>query len=209
MFIAQDIHQTVESCKNKILGFNSYHKITRVLNKAFGKKDLKFKFETFDDFPNNTYSFSGIYDLYSNTRFINLNVSSKSFDLALSESEWCEFKFLLSQVIQHETIHQNQWQNRVYEDGPCRLDFRNMYGSRNEEMEYLSDIDEIDAYAHDIAMEIKFYYKNRDPYECLSVINKLRKVPSYSLYKKTFRGVDWFLIRKQLLLKTYKWMPYA
>ena len=115
----------------------------------------------------------------------------------------------MSQVCQHETIHQLQWQNRESDEQPCTLDFRNLTGSISEEKEYLSDIDEIDAYGHDIAMEIKYSYPNKDPYEILKTIDSRRKVWSYIYYKKTFKGDDWSNIKNRLLKKTYQWMPHV
>ena len=76
-------------------------------------------------------------------------------------------------------------------------------------MEYYGDADEIDAYAHDIATEIKRYYPNRNPYEVLKNINKTRKVHSYNYYRRTFSKCEWGGIKKQLLKKIFNWIPHA
>ena len=115
---------------------------------------------------------------------------------------------LLSQVIQHETIHQLQYQHRDCHD-IAKLDFRDLRGSLNEEREYLADKDEIDAYGHDIAMEIKYHYPGKDPYNILKNISKVRKLPSYNYYKQTFKTTKWSMVKKRLLKKTYNWIKYV
>jgi hypothetical protein len=78
-----------------------------------------------------------------------------------------------------------------------------------EEADYLSEFDEIDAYAHDIALEIVHYYPGTDRFEILRTINRRRFVYSWRLYKKTFRDCDdWSDIRHRLLSKVYRWLPH-
>ena len=211
MYLSQHIDNVLESKKNKLVGTVGYYKFISILNKSFNSKDLKFKFESFSDIEEDYYTVSGLYDMAKDVRYVILNFSDRKIDFNLTEECWNSFKFFISQVIQHETIHQNQWMQRDEVVEPVECDFKILFGSssKEEEMDYLSDPEEIDAYAHDIAMEIKFFYKQKDPYDVLRNINKLRKIPSYSIYKKAFRGCDWNDIKKSLLLKTYKWIPYA
>ena len=211
MYLAKHIDDVLESKKSKLLGTSGYYKFVSTLNRAFNQKDLKFKFESFADIEKDFYSVSGLYDMSKDTRYVILNFSERTLDITLKEDSWNDFKFFISQVIQHETIHQNQWIQREEVVDSLDCDFKILFGSSNkeEEMDYLSDPDEIDAYAHDIAMEIKYFYPKKDPYNVLKNINKLRKIPSFSIYKKTFRGYEWDDIKKGLLLKTYKWIPYA
>jgi hypothetical protein len=209
MFLAESINDTLESKKSKLVGWNGYYTIVSVLNRAFGQKDLKFKLETFDYFEKDDYSVSGLYDMNEDKKYIILNFSSRHIDITLQPYDWNKFKFLVSQVIQHETIHQFQWTFREPYQEKLQLDFRNFSGSKEEEKLYLSELDEIDAYAHDIAMEIKFFYPKRDPYDVLRNINKSRKLWSYFYYKKTFRGDEWQPIKSRLLKKTFKWLPYV
>ena len=142
-------------------------------------------------------------------KYVVLNFPKQQKHYSVSNENWRDFKFAVSQVCQHETIHELQWQNRDTGGEPCTLDFRNLTGSISEDKEYLADIDEIDAYGHDIAMEIKYSYPNKDPYEILKTIDSRRKVWSYIYYKKTFKGDDWSNIKNRLLKKTYQWMPHV
>lgn len=207
MYLAKEIDQALEKSKPKLLGTNSYKSITYNLNKSFGKKDLKFRYETFDNFEENDFSVSGLYDMHTDVRYIVFNFASTTNKITLED--WRVFKFETSQAIQHESIHQLQWQHRDPGDDSWKLEFRLMQEADDDDPEYLSDVDEIDAYSHDIAMEIKFYYPQRDPYEVFRNINKCRKLASYNYYKKTFRNCDWLDIKKRLLTKTYRWLRYV
>lgn len=209
MYLAGEINEILESKRKKLVGWNGYYEITRALNGAFKQKDLKFRHESFKDFDKNEYSVSGLYDSFTNTKYVILNFSDKHLSFRLNNTEWEDFKFNLSQVIQHETIHQIQAERRPSDNEPVHLDFRVMSASPDEDKEYLSDPDEIDAYAHDIAMEIKYFYPKDNPYNILKTIDKRRKLWSYTYYKRTFRKDDWFLIKKNLLKKTYCWLPYV
>lgn len=213
MYLAGIINDVLESKKDKLIGKSTPFYICNVLNRAFKKiEPFKFKFESYTDYSKDDYSVSGIYDMDDDVKYIILNFS-KHKTFFLKPEKWNEFKFAISQVCQHEAIHQCQWS--MVTDPSIRsiekdkLDFRNMEGPISEEQEYLADPDEIDAYGHDIAMEIKYFYPKKDPYFVLNNINKHRKIWSYNYYKKIFKNEDWSEIRHRLLKKTYKWMPYV
>lgn len=210
MYLAPQINKTLFDNEKLFIGNLTYATITRRLGKIFNfPKDLKFKYETFNNIPENEFTVSGLYDMFFDKKYIILNFSNKLNTIELDKFTVEPFFFLVSQTIQHEAIHQLQWVNREPEDEVVKLDFRNFGGTLQQEREYLSDIDEIDAYAHDIATEIKRYYPNRNPYEVLKNINKTRKVHSYNYYRRTFSKCEWGGIKKQLLKKIFNWIPHA
>lgn len=211
MYLASQIDEILESKKDKLVGRSSYYYITGVLNRAFRKQvPIKFRFETYQDYGKEDYSVSGLYDMDADVRYVILNFPKSCKTFTVKENKWKEFKFSLSQVCQHESIHQCQWQHREgveFDKEP--LDFRDISGTKSEEKEYLADVDEIDAYGHDIAMEIKFYYPNENPYAVLKNVHRKKKLWSYKYYKNTFKGDDWSDIRYRLLKKTYLWLPHV
>jgi hypothetical protein len=210
MYLAPDINKVLIDNEKMFHGKLTYTTIVRRLGRIFDHpRDLKFKFETFSDIPENDFTVSGLYDMFYDKKYVILNFSNKQNTINLDRYTVEPFFFLVSQTIQHEAIHQHQWANREPEDEACKLDFRIMNGTIQEEREYLSDIDEIDAYAHDIAMEIKRYYAHRDPYEVLKNIQRTRKLHSYNYDRRTFSKCDWDKIKKQLFKKTYNWIPHA
>lgn len=209
MYLSTYVNEVLESKKDKLTGWNPYYRIVSALNKSFGEKNLKFRYERFDSILRDDYSVSGLYDMSKDVRYIILNFSNQHYDFRLPPNKWKEFKFLISQTIQHETIHQLQWQKKPEECEYVHLDFRNIASEGDEEKEYLAEMDEIDAYAHDIAMEIKFFYPRLHPHTVLKTIDKRKKIYSYSYYKRVFKKDDWSSIRSRLLKKTYNWLPYV
>jgi hypothetical protein len=210
LFLASEIDESIENARDKIVGNKPYHLITKALRDSFCERDLRFRFETFDDFEKDYYSISGLFDMHTDTRYVCFNFSSNHKTLNLQPHHWTEFKFQVSQAVQHETIHKLQWQHRdVYFESE-QVDFRNMEPKiDNEERCYLADIDEIDAYGHDIAMEIKHYYPNENPINVLNRISRTRKIPSYMYYARTFKGCEWTEIRKKLIRRAFKWIKYV
>jgi len=210
MYLAEIIDEVLESKKDRIIGSPSYSYLCYELTAAFALKDpYFFRYETYEEYGIEDYAISGLYDMGKDTKHIIFNFSSEQSQFAISEEKWKEMRFAISQVCQHESIHQCQWQLRdpdAYELEP--LEFRSVSSTIDEEQAYLSDADEIDAYAHDIAMEIKYYYPKKNPYKVLSSLTRHRKVWSYSYYKKTFKGQDWSHIKKRLLKKTFQWIPH-
>ena len=211
MYLSSVINSTLESKKHKLIGRISYYHLVDILNRAFRKNEaFKFRFERYPDIFVNEYSVSGLYDMETDIKHIIINVSQECADIEIFSEGWDEFKFSISQVCQHEAIHQCQWMNRIDDiDEMEPLDFRYSTDSIEETREYLSDPGEIDAYAHDIAMEIKHYYPNKNPYIILRSLRIRSKVPSYNYYKHTFKNTDWTKVRKHLLKKAYRWLQYS
>lgn len=211
MYLANKIEEVLESKKSKLIGHPSYFYICDVLTRGFRKVEpYKFKYETYTDYSKEDYSVAGLYDMETDKKYVILNFSKNCKTFNLSEKNWKDFKFSISQVCQHEKIHQCQWQHRDIsglEHAP--LEFRNKIETKEEEQEYLLDPDEIDAYGHDIAMEIKYFYPKKDPYQVLSNISRYKKIWSYKYYKDTFKGEDWSHVKHRLCKKVYKWMPHV
>lgn len=214
MYLAGLINDVLESKKDKLIGRSSHFYICDVLNRAFRKTEpFKFIYETYPDYGRDDYSVSGVYDMEEDVKYVVLNFSKSCKTFTIKPEKWKEFKFAVSQVCQHEAIHQCQWS--FVADPSLRsldkekLDFRNIEGTVDEEQEYLADPDEIDAYGHDIAMEIMYFYPRKDPFRVLQEIDRHRKLWSYNYYKKTFKNEDWSEIKNRLLKKAYKWIPHV
>ena len=209
MYLSKAIDNAIESNKHNFVRKQFYVELLDVLNNMLNEhKDLKVVIERFDDFDHNEYSFSGFYDMNEDIKYIVLNLSKKHRKFEMNTKMFKDFKFLLSQVIQHESIHQCQWSNRPEFKEPVTVDFRDngMGMSKEEERIYLADMDEIDAYGHDIALEIKYFYPRTDPIKVLKYAERYKKLTSFFIYKKAFKGIDWNNIRKRLIRKTYDWI---
>lgn len=206
MYLTTDIDNLLEDNKFRFMNESiTYKAMQRRLNKLFKKQhNVEFKIEKYDDFENDAISFSGIYDMFEEKTYIILNVSDHTDNIKVHK--WEYFKFLLSQCIQHEKIHECQWSFRSC-DEPCEKQWRESdKRDINDERLYLSERDELEAYGHDIALEIKYFYPNSDPMYVLSNINNYKRITSWNYYKKTFKGVNWLSLKKILLKKAFYWI---
>lgn len=212
MYYADVINEAIDILAPKFRGNVKYRSIVIRLNKLLGDNSLRFKIELVN-LPKDQYAIGGLYDMFLDKRYIIFYFSNKTDTLFLSDKRKHDFLFNISQVIQHETIHAYQWSTRDCNEPIEKVDFKKLFydTKKSEVEEYLLDPDEIDAYGHDIAMEINFYYKNKNPYEVLANIDEARKIFSYRYYKKAFRKNKhiWEKVKPKLLRKAYRWIPHA
>lgn len=210
MYLRGKIEELLDKNIDKLTGSISYRAFVGRLKKVFKDDTLCFKYQKYDGINVDDYSISGIFDMNKNKRYVVMHFSDLTDKIILNRFDYGHFKFLMSQTIQHETIHRDQWQYRPAVEGPVSVDFREKRSTNKQEIEYLSDIDEIDAYAHDIVLEMKYYYPGQDLFKLLKQLNKLKKIDTFKYYKRTFKNSEyWSLIKKLLLTKTYKWITYA
>lgn len=119
------------------------------------------------------------------------------------------FIFLLHQTIQHELVHKHQFSNRGVDNFYTHHFYFTSGSSKSSpaKMEYLAMVEEIDAYAHDLALEIKYSYPFCNPKQILKSIGNFPELDTWKMYSKTFKGARWVHVRNELLRKTYKWLP--
>lgn len=207
MKLSKEIDKLLERNKKKLSVTHDFHNFSVVLRKVLKKYDVT---EVTVDgiFDTSVYVFGGEYDTETNEISLNLWVYNSDDDyISINEDDWNTFKFNLTQTLVHEMIHQYQNIRRenstwikhylIEPKGPMH---------KLSERVYLSDVDEVDAYSHDLAMEIKFYYPNESVNSVLNKIRNKKMLSTYKLYNNAFRTTDWFNIRKVLLKKTYKWL---
>lgn len=159
------------------------------------------------------YSFSGYYNSGRNKNpiMINLHITPTKKLFKFTPKRYTTFVFMFSQVVQHEFIHQCQNQFRPEQfDRKIKTHYSNRIAKKRlKEIDYLSAWSEIEAYAHDIAMEIHHYYSNENPVKILKNIDQQKYLYSFICYKDAFKGVDWSKLKKSLLRKVWKWLPSA
>lgn len=159
------------------------------------------------------YSFSGYFDTEKKKNAINLcvHLSPSRRKFKFTKARYNGFVFMFSQVVQHEFIHESQFAFRPEHSArKVKVLHSNMISKKRlEQIEYLREWCEIDAYAHDIAMEINQYHENMNPATVIKHIDAHRNLYSYSVYKKAFKGTDWNRLKKSLLRKIWRWLPSA
>lgn len=136
-----------------------------------------------------------------------LFVDSRKKFVRFTEKNTLFFLFMLSQTLQHEMIHKMQYHLTEREFYKHRHRYESIKGDL-EDMNYMATFDELETYAHDLAMEIKFFYPQEDAIKVLQHISNYEKLITIKLYQKTFKNANWSKMRSFLLKRTYKWIPF-
>jgi hypothetical protein len=119
------------------------------------------------------------------------------------------FIFLINQTVQHELVHKQQFKT----SGDDKFYSHHFYFTKGKSfsnphrLEYLAVVEEIDAYAHDLAMEIRYFYPFDDADEVMLNINNYPLLDTWRMYRRAFKGASWKHVREELLQKTYTWLP--
>lgn len=214
MIEAPEINKRVEKFQDKLVGYQNPIEIREVLQKMLKPWNVKINIRRSDDVPIQEISIGGSFDHEKRGKQIELDVYLNPHQKKFGWNEYNTpgIMFLLRQVLQHELIHQYQMQHRQ-EESRGMVTYYSVVSrdpAKQEECDYLSELDEIDAYAHDIAMEIRHYYADEDPYEVLKNIRRKRYLTSWKIYTKAFKKCkDWSQVRQRLLTKVYNWIPYV
>lgn len=222
MYLASKIHKELKLYfpADEIIGTEiPYGQISKKLNKILRPMGAKIRVNRDKEMKvkrgstKQPYTFSGYFDTERRKNAIVLNVhftpSRNSFKF--SKINYNGFVFMLSQILQHEFIHESQFQFRP-EQAERKV---KVYHSdkiskkRLQQIEYLREWCEIEAYAHDIAMEINYYYGDLNPSTVIKHIDRHKKLYSYKFYKSAFKGTDWTKLKKSLLRKIWRWIPSA
>lgn len=120
-----------------------------------------------------------------------------------------DFLFRFSQTLQHECVHQDQEHHKT---GAMAKTVNVQYSSnlgreRKEYIQYYTNGEELAAFAHDLALEMKQFYPMVSVSKLFQHPDQYRKLRVYHAYRDTFRNMDWEVLKKALLKKTYHWFP--
>ena len=207
-----DLHLSPEEFIGKTL---SYAQISKVLNTILRPMGASIRVKR-DPSLNNVrdiFDFSGFFDIEKkrNKIRLTLHVPKNRESIKMTKSAHNRMCFHFSQVVQHEFIHLSQFSFRPEQaERMIKVYYSHKLSkARVVEIEYLREWCEVEAYAHDIAMEINYFYPKMKPQTAINRIDKLTKLHSYKMYKDTFKGTDWSRLRTSLLRKCWKWIPVA
>lgn len=175
------IWKDLDSYKNDSRGLINYFKKWRT--------KIEFKVEpTRAIVWKNYIGVGGEYD--PNDRQIILQIYTVEYDkFVFSDKSWEKFKYRVIQTLMHEVIHFMQYDRRNDESSNYILPHKKVgHDKKDAERRYLSEFDEIQAYAHCIFLDLKTNHSNRDVTEFLSVSKAKARSPSSTLkyFLKTF-----------------------
>lgn len=221
MYLANKIHKELDiHFPTNLIGEElSYSKISKLFNNILRPMGAKFRVMKDEGLKGKRgssrqkYAFSGYFDTEKkkDAIVITLHVSPTKRKFKVTKTSYNGLLFLFSQVVQHEFIHKSQFAFRpeqserkvkVYHSD--KISKKRLY-----QIEYLREWCEIEAYAHDIAMEINAHYPEINPVTVIKHIDKYRNLYSFKVYKTTFKGTDWNRLKKSLLRKVWRWISCA
>lgn len=140
--------EEIDQVKNEIVNrFLHPNKMAKIFEKRLGKK-YNTIFSAYktpkldpDDMTVNAY-----FDHYASKKIEIVLVYSSEVKkgLEIHEDSWENLAFRIYQAYQHELIHKKQWKKKKNKN------------KKERERNYFTDPDEIDAHAHDIALEFLF-----------------------------------------------------
>jgi hypothetical protein len=222
MYLANKIHKELKQhfSANDLIGREvSYGELSKRLNKILRPMGAKIRVnrdKTLKVKPGGkrqVYGFSGYFDIEKkkNAIVLNINLPPNRNTFKFTRVNYNGLIFMFSQIVQHEFIHESQFAFRPEqaERKVKVLHSNKISKKRLDEIEYLREWCEIEAYAHDIAMEINQYYSHLNPSTVIKHIDTHNKLYSYLVYKRAFKGTDWNRLKKSLLRKIWRWIPSA
>jgi hypothetical protein len=222
MYLAGKIHKELKThfAPEELIGCEiPYGEISKRLNRILRPMGAKIRVKRDPELKTKktsikqNYTFSGYYETERKKNAIvlsvHLNPSKRTFKF--TKQNYNGMIFMFSQIAQHEFIHESQFYFRPDQaERKVRVYHSDKISKKRlEQIEYLREWCEIEAYAHDIAMEINYYYGNMNPSTVIKHIDKHTKLYSYMFYKRAFKGTDWNRLKKSLLRKIWRWIPSA
>lgn len=121
--------------------------------------------------------------------------------ITFDSTTWLSFCYNVADCLAHELIHMKQFRSRDFEDVAVR--HASAFNEVTDTQGYFSDPDEIEAYAFNIAQELK---EHKDPFLKLQDLKKISSKDSINLwaYIKTFNDDLEHPTIKKLIKKVYK-----
>ena len=213
MELGPQINQRLAQWKTKLIGRHRHEDLIKMLQSCLSPFGVKVKKQYDANLDWQSIAVSGLFDSQIQRRNITLFLyfSWGSEWFRISEKNWKDLRFQLSQCVQHELIHRRQASYRQHLDNDYALyyDVKASNSLDKQTMDYLAEFDEIEAYAHDIAMEIREFYPRTNPYQVLRTINRRKRIWSWTYYQRSFKNSeDWGDVRRRLLKKTYQWLSH-
>ena len=122
------------------------------------------------------------------TRQCTLHVYTTYYDkFPFTDDSWKKFKYKLIQITMHELIHFMQFDRRGDEWSGYIVPYKKVtHAKKCAERKYLSEFDEIQAYAHDVLIDFKMKRPNIDVSTLLARCKKKRDSKTLHYFLKTF-----------------------
>jgi hypothetical protein len=203
MLLAKRISKRLEYLQDELSALKvvGYRELRNIINDAVKPFDATANLIK-TDMPHNDIGIGGSFEPHKTRCPITIEIFVSKFRNKITLSNFLirETMFAIFQSLSHESIHKSQYRNR---DNNPAIWFLTLDDEQpmTEKQTYLAEIDEIDAYGHDIAIELVHRYPK-------SYMDQLRNTHmmtpiSWQMYLEAFEGTEWSDIKNRLLKKTY------
>jgi|TARA_R110002153_G_scaffold150018_5_gene301594 hypothetical protein len=203
--IRNKLYKALKSLEKILLRKMAHKQIVEEVRIAIRPFGAKVEANWIPELDSNEISLSGMFDSDRIRQPICVTLLfSSNHEMAYTWNEKSRHRFMfeLGQVLQHEMIHKSQNEHRLGGETGFKVEQDKISQQRT----YLSNKDEIGAYAHDIALEIVEHYGGRKRFKTATKLQRKKLVGSYKIYQKAFAGTDWSITKKALYKKIYKCM---
>jgi hypothetical protein len=177
--IPSKVWADLDSYKNNPIGLSNYVRKWRT-KIEWRKEKSKAKW------TENYVAIGGEYD--TEKRQITLQIYTQKYNtFPFSDKSWASFKFRLLQTLMHEMIHFMQYDRRGDEWSNYVVPYKKVGNAKKDEQRaYLSEFDEIQAYAHCVYLDYKMRRPNVDINILLNRYLKKRDSSTLHYFLKTF-----------------------
>jgi hypothetical protein len=178
-FIPAKIWKDLDKYRNDSVGLGNYVKKWRTKLVWRTEKSKAQRYKT-------GVSIAGEYDIEK--RQCCLIIFTDYFDkFPFTDTTWDGFKFRLITCLQHEIIHYMQYDRRDDQWSEYVVPYKKVPSKRkNDERQYLSEFDEIQAYAHCVLMDFKSRRPNIEVETLLNRCKTHRDSRTLHYFLKTF-----------------------
>lgn len=216
MHLANTINRALDKIADQIIGSvnsASHCKLVQEVFRPFGAKVIV----ALDDVVSKDMIIvTGAYAPWRKRQNIEvyLNYKPGSKRVIVTKDVWKQLRFDLSQTLQHELVHRMQCEHikipsEDWEDHACKVYSSNArIPAKRDAQEYYGDTEEIEAHAHCIMMELKYFAPRTDPIKLLQRGKRIPKKKSPTLYDylDTYDNDMSHPVIKRLLKKTVYWI---
>jgi len=183
MHLANTINRALDKIADQMIGSVNSASHCKLVQDAFRPFKAKIRVALDDVVSKDMIVVTGAYAPWRKRQNIEvyLNYKPGSKRVLVTKDVWKQLRFDLSQTLQHELVHRMQCEHikipsEDWEDHACKVYSSNAnIPAKRDAQEYYGANDEIEAHAHCIMMELKYFAPRTDPIKLLQRGKKFPK----------------------------------
>ena len=216
MHLVNKVNAALDKIADQIIGSVNSASHCKIIQDAFRPFGAKVTVAIDDMVSKDMIVVTGAYAPWRQRQNIEVYLTYKPSEkrVLITKKIWKKLRFDLSQTLQHELVHRMQCAHiKVpsddWEDHACIVYSSNArVPAKRDAQEYYGSTEEIEAHAHCIMMELKYFSPRTDPIKLLQRGKGVPKKKSPTLYDylETYDRNMSHPVIKRLLKKTVYWI---